>query len=347
MTTADRSQGGASSFAVLVSVTVKAYPNLPATLVTYSYNTTSDSEALWYLAAYWASQLPRLSEAGLMGYHYPMPNDPSEGNASISGRLRGYWFGPELAISEVEALLAPVNEHIRTAQWGAPIFASNTTTSLDQYSAFMAEGFPQYTAGKPVRLGSRLLDGEALLKPHDEIKLALKKASRLSIGLQLFNVAGKGARDPVGGIPGGSNALLPAWRSAYAHVGTSYSCDFPEQRPSLLTLFSVIPYSWQALNKTAEFEIKDYLRESAMPALESLAPDAGGYINEGDPTEERWQEVFYGANYEKLLRIKNQWDPNGVFWNKNGVGSDMWEPVGPWGRENGVGQNPVQLCRVS
>jgi hypothetical protein len=25
---------------------------------------------------------------------------------------------------------------------------------------------------------------------------------------------------PVGGIPGGSNALLPAWRSAYAHVGT-------------------------------------------------------------------------------------------------------------------------------
>ena len=143
MTTADRSQGGASSFAVLVSVTVKAYPNLPATLVTYSYNTTSDSEALWSLAAYWASQLPRLSEAGLMGYHYPMPNDPSEGNASISGRLRGYWFGPELAISEVEALLAPVNEHIRTAQWGAPIFASNTTTSLDQYSAFMAEGFPQ------------------------------------------------------------------------------------------------------------------------------------------------------------------------------------------------------------
>jgi len=57
--------------------------------------------------------------------------------------------------------------------------------------------------------------------------------------------------------------------------------------------------------------------------------------------------VYYGANYEKLLGIKDQWDPEGVFWNKNGVGSDLWEPVGLWGSENGVGQNPVQLCRVS
>lgn len=84
-----------------------------------------------------------------------------------------------------------------------------------------------------------------------------------------------------------------------------------------------------------------------MPALVSLAPDAGSYLNEGDPTEEHWKSVYYGANYEKLLRIKNKWDPKGVFWNKNGVGSDMWEPVGPWGLENGVGQNPVQLCKVS
>jgi len=95
-----------------------------------------------------------------------------------------------------------------------------------------------------------------------------------------------------------------------------------------------------------EHEMKRNLRESAVPALVSLSPDAGSYINEGDPTEENWQEVFYGANYERLLGIKKQWDPKGLFWNKNGVGSDMWEPVGPWGRENGVGQNPVQLCRV-
>jgi hypothetical protein len=321
--------------------------------MTYSYNTTSDSEAFWSLTAYWASQLPQLSEAGLMGYHYPVPNDPSETDVSISGKLHGIWFGPELSTSEVEALLAPVNEHIRTAQWGAPIVASNTSISGDHYSAFVATGFGDDTAGIPVRLGSRLLDRTALSKPLDEIKAVLRKAHGLSVGLQLFNIAGKGAKEPTGGIPGGSNALVPAWRSAYAHVSKFHSAlvdpviNHIEEIPSLLTCLPVIPYSWDALNTTMEDEMKKDLRESAMPALESLAPGAGGYINEGDPTEERWQEVFYGANYERLLGIKKQWDPKGVFWNKGGVGSDMWEPVGPWGRENGVGQNHVQLCRVS
>lgn len=105
--------------------------------------------------------------------------------------------------------------------------------------------------------------------------------------------------------------------------------------------------SWEALNATAEEQVKTSLREDSVPALESLAPGAGAYISESDPTEKRWKEVYYGANYDTLLGIKDQWDPKGVFWNKNGVGSDLWEPVGSWGLENGVGQNPVQLCRVA
>jgi hypothetical protein len=44
---ADVSQGGAGSFAVLVSVTVKVYPALSYSFVSYSYNTTGDSEAFW------------------------------------------------------------------------------------------------------------------------------------------------------------------------------------------------------------------------------------------------------------------------------------------------------------
>jgi hypothetical protein len=153
----DASQSGAGSFAVLVSVTVKVYPALSYSFVSYSYNITSDSEAFWSLTAYRASMLPQLSEAGLVDYHYPVPNDPSEKNASISGKLHGYWLGPELSKSELETVLAPVNEHIRTAQWGAPIFASNMTVSGDNFSALMATGFADGNVGIPVRLGSRLL----------------------------------------------------------------------------------------------------------------------------------------------------------------------------------------------
>jgi hypothetical protein len=145
----DASQSGAGSFAVLVSVTVKVYPALSYSFVSYSYNITSDSEAFWSLTAYWASML--------VDYHYPVPNDPSEKNASISGKLHGYWLGPELSKSELETVLAPVNEHIRTAQWGAPIFASNMTVSGDNFSALMATGFADGNVGIPIRLGSRLL----------------------------------------------------------------------------------------------------------------------------------------------------------------------------------------------
>jgi hypothetical protein len=84
------------------------------------------------------------------------------------------------------------------------------TVSGDNFSALMATGFADGNVGIPIRLGSRLLDGKSLSKPLDEIKKAPKRAHGLSRGLEIFNAAGKGAREPIGGIPGGSNALLPA-----------------------------------------------------------------------------------------------------------------------------------------
>lgn len=92
--------------------------------------------------------------------------------------------------------------------------------------------------------------------------------------------------------------------------------------------------------------MKTDLREKANPALVSLAPDTGAYASEADPTAENWRENVYGDLYPRLLGIKKKWDSQGVFWYKNGVGSELWEPKGPWGIENGTGQNPVQLCRA-
>lgn len=93
--------------------------------------------------------------------------------------------------------------------------------------------------------------------------------------------------------------------------------------------------------------MRGHLRENATQALVELAPDTGAYGNEADPTEHDWQNTFYGLNYEKLLETKRKWDSKGIFWYKNGVGSEDWEPRGQWGIENGVGQNPVQLCKQS
>ena len=46
------------------------------------------------------------------------------------------------------------------------------------------------------------------------------------------------------------------------------------------------------------------------------------YYNEDYGLEKSWQQSFFGANYERLLQIKDQVDPNRVFNCRQCVGSE-------------------------
>jgi hypothetical protein len=61
----------------------------------------------------------------------------------------------------------------------------------------------------------------------------------------------------------------------------------------------------------------------AMTALRAVAPNAGTYLNESDYFQADWKEVFWGANYSRLLDIKRRYDPADVFNVHHGVGSDI------------------------
>ena len=42
-----------------------------------------------------------------------------------------------------------------------------------------------------------------------------------------------------------------------------------------------------------------------MPELSRVIPGKpSAYLNEGDPWEPKWQQVFYGENYDRLRSIK-------------------------------------------
>ena len=120
--------------------------------------------------------------------------------------------------------------------------------------------------------------------------------------------------------------MLPAWRKTYTHI--------------------VLPRSWQLLNETQKTAATTDLRDVRVQAFRDLEPNSGAYMGESDPIEPNWQRTKFGDNYERLLRIKQEWDPSGVFWCKQCVGSELWETKGEFGIENGVGQNKVQLCRA-
>jgi hypothetical protein len=68
-----------------------------------------------------------------------------------------------------------------------------------------------------------------------------------------------------------------------------------------------------------------------MPPLEELTPGGGAYLNEPDPNQRDWQQVFYGDNYDSLLEIKRKYDAHNMLYAFKAVGSEAWT-VGKSGR---------------
>lgn len=104
---------------------------------------------------------------------------------------------------------------------------------------------------------------------------------------------------------GAHNAAHPAWREATALLG-------------LLHHWDPAPAAWDGMRALQR-------RLTAMlPALERATPGSAAYVNEGDPFQANWKEAFFGPNYDRLLAIKDKYDPEGVFYARKTVGSDRW-----------------------
>jgi Berberine and berberine like len=279
------------------------------------------------MTAYFHQQIPRVNDEGGMGYYYIASNVPTEPDPAQKGKLYGVWIFPNKTSAEGAAILKPMEDHIRAASWGGDkatagsIFSGPSIEFNQLWSAI-----PPGDVGVDSRLGSWLLSKEALSKDLNTLKTQFRKAGApegAPNALLGHVIAGRGVRNAK--IPGGSNAVLPAWRNAYTHV--------------------VRYVTWPYLNSTAKAAATTLLRDVYVPALKKLQTDSGAYMNEADPTNPEWENDFYGANYKRLLRIKNQWDPSGVFWCKPCVGHELWE-IKNWAADGqGVGQDVERLCR--
>lgn len=319
-------QGGGSTFGVVLSITVKAYYKTTISEITFAYNTTGNSDTYWTLAAYFHQQIPYLSEHGAMGYYfaYPFMEDPTAANQSQTGKIVGGWIFANKSIEDALAIMKPMEDHIEAADWGDAISVLKFPSADSAGFNSIWSGMPPQSVGSDGRLGSWLLGREGLSQNLTTLATALRAADG---GLQFPTlghvVAGPGVRNAQ--IPAGSNAVNPAWRSAYVHL--------------------VAIANWPPLNATARTQQGRDLRDTRVPAIKALEPESGAYINEADPTNEAWKHDYYGSNYERLLGIKHHWDPTGVFWCKPCVGWDEWE-VQNWTEEGeGIGQDVKRLCR--
>ena len=62
--------------------------------------------------------------------------------------------------------------------------------------------------------------------------------------------------------------------------------------------------------------------------LTALVPSHATYLAESDYFADDWQSAYWGSNYQRLLEIKRNVDPEGLFFVHHGVGSELWSADG-------------------
>ena len=70
------------------------------------------------------------------------------------------------------------------------------------------------------------------------------------------------------------------------------------------------------------------LLEVTWPSELNGEPYSGTYLNEADFEDPGWQTSQWGTKYPRLLALKKQFDPQGLFYGHHAVGSELWDATG-------------------
>ena len=65
-----------------------------------------------------------------------------------------------------------------------------------------------------------------------------------------------------------------------------------------------------------------------MNELRAVASTNGTAMSSFNFFESDFEHSYWGANHARLAQIKKKYDPDGLFFVHNGVGSELWTPDG-------------------
>lgn len=300
-------RGGGPGYGIVLGTTVKAYPNV--NVVTAHHLSlapllrTSNSSDLLEAVTVLLRSLPDLSDAGFAGYGFWSSSYPGPfiGN-STSGYSHGFWtIG--MGQTEAEAAFAPVRAKLQV--FNETLFISDDFASYtDYWSFYEAESGLYDAAGSSSIVTSRLINRRALIN-HNAVREAVEiiagKPEEYTVNVIDLVSGGQVFTDAADETSG----LLSAWRTSnyFVTVGRGVALN---------------------ASNSERYSVMDDVTYTKGAALKRLAPDTGGYMNEGDRNDPDWKAAFYGDKYVEHLATKRKYDPYNTFYCATCVGSEVF-----------------------
>ncbi|KAJ5493910.1 FAD-binding type 2 [Penicillium fimorum] len=294
--------GGGGSFGVIVHVTFRTYPDVPA--VVSKLNILSPhgpDSAFWDTVTDLLRTIPILVDRGDAVQAFAMPVLP--GNQSFltieSYLIHDSHAGGRDALDELQK---------RIEDRGLPVESSDEP--FDRLSTYLAlpKGLDQ--AGMGMMTASRLVSRDFMKSAQGPSRIS-QTLAQLSYGPgDVLSLEGMVGGPAVQRKATADSAIHPSWRSALMS----------------LTLGRGLPSDpdWDAYDR-----IQNELAMTQLPVLESLEKGAmGGYLGIPFPYESNPSRVFWGSHYNRLLALKGRWDPDDLFITRLGVNSERWDEEG-------------------
>lgn len=286
------SGGGGGSYAVVLSMTVKAYQDTPVTGAMLTITQSSSADDFWDAVNTFHAAMPSWIDHGAATGYFLVDGSLSVIPATF----------PNLTSEEVNTILQPFVDQLDKLE----VTYNLTVTSFDTYLKFFDNFFGPLPYGSYTSAqvqGGRLVPRSILAS--EKSNTALTSALREITSNKDFHIVGVGVDvSQANSVP---NSVHPGWRKAITTLVIAANWDYQQSFPT------------NAANETLITTKYD-------PLLESITgSESGAYMNEGDFQQPDFQSQFFGSNYGKLKLIKKRYDPKDVFYTNVGVGSDDWK----------------------